>query len=338
MYHPKNLELTVDLTVPRDELACEKSVKFMTEFVARYAPSFHLDLGNICNLSCVYCCLERDDLYYTTPRSVIEVIERAAGRNLKKVALVGGEPTIRKDFWSILDRLRVSGFEEVTLTTNGLMLFYPEFVADIVRHGVTAVHLSLDDFDPMVAVSMSRNDSAPQLVQGALNNLIRQQELNLFLYGVVTKANVGRLKEYVWTVRELDMGTRPPPTVVFSGTKPAGRAEDNWETVVPRMSVAAGAVAEAIKLGAEVGVNVGFKNLPSCLLRGLEGNSLDSYMVESAMDLTTGNILPPEKDEYYEQGPNCSKCRWASSCLGVHKHYLSREGWGEFQPVTPDGD
>ncbi len=336
-YDPKNLELTVDLTVPRPRLACDTPVGFLTDLAARYTPSFHLDLGNICNLSCVYCCLERDRLYYTTPRSALEVIDRAATRGLKKVALVGGEPTIRKDFWQILDHLRQAGIDQVTLTTNGLMLSYPKFVADLVRHGVTTVHLSLDAFDPGVLIELSRNDSAPQLVIEALHNLLRHPELNLFLYGVVTRANVAHLREYVLAVRDLEVVDRPRPSVVLTGIKPAGRAWENREDVVPPASEAAQAVAEAVRLGAEVGVNVGYKNLPPCLMRGLEGMSLDAYLQESRMDLTTGAILPPERDEFFLHGRGCARCRWQETCSGAHRNYVSLAGWGEFVPVEREG-
>jgi len=337
VYDPKNLELTVDLTVPRPRLACDTPVGFMTDLAARYTPSFHLDLGNICNLACVYCCLERDRLYYTTPRSALEVIDRAASRGLKKVALVGGEPTIRKDFWQILDHLKQAGIDQVTLTTNGLMLSYPEFVADLVRHGVTTVHLSLDCFDPSVLISLSRNDSAPQLVLEALHNIRRRPELNLFLYGVVTKANVAHLQDYVRSVRDLDTGNRPGPVVVLTGIKPAGRAWENRDEVVPRASEAARAVAAAVRLGAELGVDVGYKNLPPCLMRGLEGMSLDAYLQECRMDLTTGALLPPERDEFFFHGEGCGRCRWADTCTGAHRNYVSVEGWAEFVPVEREG-
>src|SRR6185295_17954718 len=64
--------------------------------------------------------------------------------------LTGGEPLVRRGimglFASLSRHLESGALDELTLTTNGSQL--PKYAADLKRHGVERVNVSLDTLDP----------------------------------------------------------------------------------------------------------------------------------------------------------------------------------------------
>ena len=46
-------------------------------------------------------------------------IEEAASHGIRRVTFLGGEPTIAKSFFSVLDHAQALGFDEITIFTNG---------------------------------------------------------------------------------------------------------------------------------------------------------------------------------------------------------------------------
>lgn len=101
-----------------------------------------------CNLRCVYCMPEQgvEWLAHEDMLSCEEIIRLArvfAKLGLRKIKITGGEPLVRKN----LDRLvaglsAIEGVEDVTLTTNGLLL--EEQLPALLAAGLTAVNISLD--------------------------------------------------------------------------------------------------------------------------------------------------------------------------------------------------
>ncbi len=330
MYHQKTLDPTVDVTILRDTPACDSPVDFMLRFSRMCSHVFHLNLGNVCNMSCRYCCLDHSHQYYATPESVADTIRKAARWNFRKCALVGGEPTIRRDLLHTMQLLTASGINEITLTTNGLMLSYPKVVASLVNAGMRTVHLSIDDFDPETTVWLSRNPRCGELVFKALVNLMGTPGVETFLYGVVTRANVAHMNNYVDSVAALKPISHKP-TVIFSGMKPAGSTSEDMDRIFLPLSESAAAIRAAIDRGREVGVGVGFKNIPNCLMPGYEGYNLDAYLIESEFNLITGAYGGSVGSDRQKNGKTCGRCRWNEPCTGVFSEYTRKMGWDEFE-------
>ncbi|MGB0647852.1 MAG: GTP 3',8-cyclase MoaA [Bradymonadia bacterium] len=104
-----------------------------------------------CNFRCSYCHPTED--WSPTERENIlsmEEITRFVGwmveQGVRKVRLTGGEPLIRKGIVSLVHSLkRISGLEEVVMTTNGVML---ERLAQPLRDaGLDRLNVSLDTLD-----------------------------------------------------------------------------------------------------------------------------------------------------------------------------------------------
>lgn len=121
-----------------------------------------------CNLRCVYCMPEQgvewldheDVLSY---EQIIRLARVFAGLGLRKIKLTGGEPLVRKN----LDRLvaglsGIEGVEDVTLTTNGLLL--EEQLPALRAAGLTAVNISLDTLNEETFQRLTRRTGVDRVL------------------------------------------------------------------------------------------------------------------------------------------------------------------------------
>ena len=101
-----------------------------------------------CNLRCEYCMPEdgvpdkgHDSIL--SNEEIVEIVRTAASYGISKVRLTGGEPLVRQGFIRLCGEIAaIPGIDELTLTTNGLLL--PAMARDLKRAGVSRVNISLD--------------------------------------------------------------------------------------------------------------------------------------------------------------------------------------------------
>ena len=111
-----------------------------------------ISLTDHCNLRCVYC-MPLTEVSYAPPATALnpEEIERvvraAASIDFRKIRLTGGEPTLRPDLVDIVNRIsRVSGIEDVAMTTNGILL--SRMAVTLKRAGLKRVNIHVDTLNP----------------------------------------------------------------------------------------------------------------------------------------------------------------------------------------------
>ncbi|BDP42960.1 GTP 3',8-cyclase [Deinococcus aetherius] len=125
-----------------------------------------------CNLRCTYCMPAEvfGPGYAFLPRTELlsfEEIERLCGvfvaSGVRKLRITGGEPLLRRDLPDLVGRLtRLSGVEDVALTTNGLLL--PRLAAELKAAGLRRVTVSIDSLDPEVFGRMNGQGVHPRRV------------------------------------------------------------------------------------------------------------------------------------------------------------------------------
>ena len=115
-----------------------------------------------CNLRCVYCmpeegisCLTHDELL--TFEEIVTICKSAAALGVSKIKLTGGEPLVRRDFTSLVKQIKaIPGIEEITLTTNGILL--DNRLEELIEAGITKINVSLDTLDPKRFKEITRID------------------------------------------------------------------------------------------------------------------------------------------------------------------------------------
>ncbi|MEI3521242.1 MAG: GTP 3',8-cyclase MoaA [Anaerosacchariphilus sp.] len=136
-----------------------------------------------CNLRCRYCMPEGIEWLpmeqILTLEEITEACRQAAALGIRKIKVTGGEPLVRKGCMELIGMLNaLPGIEQVTLTTNGVLL--PEYADELCRQGLHAVNISLDTLDPVKYTAITGFDQLPKVLDG-----IRAMET----HGVPVKIN-----------------------------------------------------------------------------------------------------------------------------------------------------
>ncbi len=124
-----------------------------------------ISLTDRCNLRCQYC-MPAEGVPWEDPQSLLDfdeierVVQVLAPAGLRKVRLTGGEPLVRKGVPDLVARLaRIPGIDEITLTTNGILL--SRDAQSLWESGIRRVNISLDSLRPeRFAAIARRNDFA----------------------------------------------------------------------------------------------------------------------------------------------------------------------------------
>jgi len=105
---------------------------------------------------------------FTAPNKLMQANEIEAIARLfvqegvRKIRLTGGEPLVRKDFTTILERLAKLNIE-LTMTTNGTRLH--EFVEVIKNAGIQSLNISLDTLQKDRYILMTKRDKQEQVMR-----------------------------------------------------------------------------------------------------------------------------------------------------------------------------
>jgi cyclic pyranopterin phosphate synthase len=122
-----------------------------------------------CNLRCSYCMpLEvtfkpREELL--TFEEIARVARVAAGLGVRTVRLTGGEPLLRRELPELVRQLvAIEGLDEVSLTTNGLLL--AEQAAGLRAAGLARLNVSLDSLTQQGFERLARRPGLDRVLAG----------------------------------------------------------------------------------------------------------------------------------------------------------------------------
>ncbi|WP_291841789.1 GTP 3',8-cyclase MoaA [Maricaulis sp.] len=136
-----------------------------------------LSVTDRCDLRCVYCMKAQPDFLPKSELLTLEELEQVASafiaRGVTKVRITGGEPLVRRDVVSLIERLGTrlgkagspkGALEELTLTTNATQL--PRFAARLVAAGMRRINVSLDTLDPERFARLTRGGRLADTLTG----------------------------------------------------------------------------------------------------------------------------------------------------------------------------
>lgn len=183
-----------------------------------------------CNLRCVYC-MPKDGVQQISHDEILTFDEIArvcrigAELGISRIKLTGGEPLVRKGIEDLAEMIcRIPGIEQVTLTTNGILL--KDKLPALKKAGISAVNISLDTMDRAQYQELTGKDCLLQVTEGiraALEQGMRVK-INCVALNECNESQWGKLaalaKEYPLDVRFIEM------MPIGLGKKYAGRTEE----------------------------------------------------------------------------------------------------------------
>ena len=174
-----------------------------------------VSVTDLCNLRCVYCMpkegirqISHDEIL--TFDEIARVCRIGAELGISRIKLTGGEPLVRKGIEDLAEMIcRIPGIEQVTLTTNGILL--KDKLPALKKAGISAVNISLDTMDRAQYQELTGKDCLLQIMEGiraALEQGMRVK-INCVALNECNESQWGNLaalaKEYPMDVRFIEM-------------------------------------------------------------------------------------------------------------------------------------
>ncbi|HRO30311.1 MULTISPECIES: mycofactocin radical SAM maturase [Micrococcaceae] len=180
------------------------------------------ELTYACNLSCAHCLSSsgRRDPRELTTEQCEAVIDELQRMGVFYVNIGGGEPTVRPDFWHLVD-YAVAHQVGVKFSTNGVRIT-PENARRLAATDYVDVQVSLDGATAEVN-DYIRGPGSYDTALRALANLHEAGFRDAKVSVVVTRQNVGQLDEFK------AIADRYGATLRLTRLRPSGRGADVWD-------------------------------------------------------------------------------------------------------------
>ena len=119
----------------------------MKDRFGREIRSLRISVNNECNLRCFYCHKEghKANNRKLSPEDIEKIVRSSIKFGVKKVKISGGEPLLREDIVEIVGRIKNLGIEDLSLTTNGVLL--KNIAKELKANGLDRVNISLFSLD-----------------------------------------------------------------------------------------------------------------------------------------------------------------------------------------------
>ncbi len=185
------------------------------------------ELTYACNLSCVHCLSssgrrDPDELSTEQCKAVIDELERM---QVFYVNIGGGEPTVRPDFWELVD-YATEHHVGVKFSTNGVKIT-PEIAQRLASSDYVDVQISMDGATAEVNDHV-RGPGSYDTAMRAMQNLADVGFRGFKISVVVTRQNIGQLDDFKAIADRFDAQLR------LTRLRPSGRGADVWDELHPR--------------------------------------------------------------------------------------------------------
>ncbi|MGJ7441210.1 mycofactocin radical SAM maturase [Aquipuribacter sp. MA13-6] len=184
------------------------------------------ELTYACNLACVHCLSSsgRRDPRELSTAEAEHVIDELQAMQVFYVNVGGGEPTIRPDFWHLLD-YAVDHQVGVKFSTNGVRIDRLR-AQRIAATDYVDVQVSMDGATAEVNDAVRGAGSYATALR-ALENLAEAGAGDVKLSVVVTRHNVGQLDDFA------ALAARYGAVLRVTRLRPSGRGADSWDDLHP---------------------------------------------------------------------------------------------------------
>jgi mycofactocin radical SAM maturase len=184
------------------------------------------ELTYACNLACIHCLSSsgRRDPRELTTAECMAVIDELERMQVFYVNIGGGEPTVRGDFWALVD-YATAHHVGVKFSTNGSRIT-PERARQLASSDYVDVQISLDGATAQVNDRVRGFGSYATAVR-AMERLHAAGMRNFKLSVVITRENVAQLDEFEQIADGYGAQLR------ITRLRPSGRGVDVWDQLHP---------------------------------------------------------------------------------------------------------
>lgn len=263
-------------------------------------------VGSQCNNRCLFC-NEKSESGHIELSDIIAQLAR--NRGLDSVEFYGGEPTLRKDFFDILDVARHQGFKRIKIVTNARALKDFNTAVKMTESGCYFFEIKIHHYEPGIHDHVTQVSGSLQETLEGIANLRRITTLydEPFKTFISVKVSISR-QNYE------DIGNVSLTFIPYEIDRIILCLDDSKL----KMSKALPHIWDAINISILNRVWILTQGVPLCAMTGFEHHVSEIYH---------------RRDGDYRKSKNCKNCVYDQVCPGMSTRYLDQFGLSELKPV-----
>ncbi|MCP4133204.1 MAG: radical SAM protein [bacterium] len=283
-----------------------------------------------CNNNCISCIMpgrasERSEFVRETMKDHIsfEYAKKGVDKILQysdHIEFNGGEPTINKDLFKILDYTnRIKENVEIGLLTNARVFSSEKYTRKLVSLGLKNFKIITSLYGPNAEIhdAVTRTPRSFEQQVAGIHNLIRAK-VRIYLRIIINKIN----SEHINSTAQFLADNFSPYTfsdVILVNMKLAGIAMKNLDAVAYRVTDIMENIEEAADILIENKFRCFLYHFPHCILP----RHLWKYSGGVTAEKTQIGFMP-----------ECESCLKREQCTGIWKGYIKLYGTSEFKPIV----
>jgi len=290
-----------------------------------------IKIGFLCNNKCKFCVQgNKRKLFGNKDKKKIINELRDARQTCLDIVFTGGEPTLHKDFFELVSAAKKMEFRVIQIQTNGRMFVYKAFCRDAVKAGANEFSPALHGHKAELHDYLTTSRGSFDETVGGIINLKRFGQ-RVITNTVITKSNFRNLPEIAKLLIKLDV-----EQFQFAFPHALGKAGENFDSVVPKISLVVPYVKKALDIGKMACKRVITEAITYCLIKGYEDCVAEKVMPSVKIydaDFIVNDFSIARKNECKAKSTKCIICKYDCICEGPWKEYPEKLGWSEFRPI-----
>ena len=192
----------------------------LTDLYQREHDYLRISLTEKCNLRCTYCMPEEGNVLapkssIMTTDEIYDIAKIFVDNGVKKIRLTGGEPLIRKNINSILQKLSTLPID-LAITTNAVIV--DRFIETFKRLNIQNINVSLDTLDEGKFKSITRRNDFNKVYANIL--LLIKEGFNVKLNAVLIRGfSDDEIINFIKLTKNLTVNIRFIEFMPFDGNK-----------------------------------------------------------------------------------------------------------------------
>ncbi|MGC8728694.1 MAG: radical SAM protein [Elusimicrobiales bacterium] len=295
-------------------------------------------VGYDCNNNCRFCINseKRKIKSKTTDQIIKEIYLATKKEKIDIIEFIGGEITIRDDFFKIISTAKKLNIPDIVIATNGRMFSDINFAKKALEKGLSTIIFSIHGPDSKTHDLLTRSKGSFIELMRGIENFKKIGFNNINANTTIVKQNFKKLPQIAKLHVKLQI-----KNVEYIFVDPQyGGANKDFSNMVPKISIASKYMRKALDIGREAGYyQWKVRYVPLCYFTDYldqisEINEAKLFLSKHwAPDFVNEDVVKSRKKYAREKTKRCKGCKLFKLCEGIWKEYIKNYGDKELNPI-----
>lgn len=293
--------------------------------------------GYSCNNNCLFCVnANRRHIPPKTTEELLKEIYLAKGKKIDILELIGGEATIRDDFFKLISTAKKLKIPERIIATNGRMFSDINFARKAIEAGLNVIIFSVHGPNSEIHDKLTQAPGSWEQLNQGIKNLRKLGFKNINGNTTVVKQNM----KYLLDIAKFYVKNKIRFVEFIFVDPNVGGAFNNFYELVPKISIASKYMKQALDYGLKHGYDRWkVRYVPLCYFKDYlnqisELNEIALFhTAHLAPDFVDENVSKSRQLGARRKTERCKGCKLYNLCEGLWIEYLKHYGDSELKPV-----